>query len=114
MRMLLPFAVMALVLASCGKSETVSGKPPEASKKLVVSSPRFRNGQTIPAEFTCDGRDISPQLQWRGVPSQAKEIAILVEDPGAPNGIFVHWTAWGIPPKVRGVGDNPDPNKFSQ
>lgn len=116
MRVLLLFAVAALLLASCGgnDNQTVSGNPPESSKRLDVSSPHFANGRRIPLRYTCDGADVSPALRWRGVPSGAAEVAILVEDPDAPGGIFVHWTAWGISPKLRGIADNPDPSAFQQ
>src|SRR4051794_38676457 len=115
MRALLLVAAAALLLTSCGgDDQTVSGKPPESSKRLGVSSPHFGNGQQIPVQYTCDGRDISPQLRWRGVPAQAAEVAILVEDPDAPGGVFVHWTAWGISPKLRGLPDDPDPSTFQQ
>src|SRR3954451_21105695 len=116
MRVLLLFAAAAVLLASCGgdDNQTVSSKPPEASKRLVVSSPHFANGQQIPVDYTCDGRDVSPKLLWRGVPPQAAEVAILVEDPDAPSGIFVHWTAWGISPRLRGLPDNANPSAFQQ
>src|SRR4029453_9088713 len=79
-----------------------------------VSSPAFANGQEIPAKYTCDGDDIAPALRWRGVPAGAAEMAILMEDPDAPGGTFVHWTAWGISPKLRGLPENADPSNFKE
>src|SRR3954453_562438 len=115
MRVLLLLAVAVLLVASCGDDDqTVSGKPPEAGKALGVSSPRFANGQQIPVDYTCAGRNVSPQLVWRGVPSGAAEMAILVEDRDAPSGIFVHWTAWGISAKLRGLADDANPSTFVQ
>jgi Raf kinase inhibitor-like YbhB/YbcL family protein len=115
-RVLLLLVAISLLLASCGgdDTETVSGKPPEAGRRLGVSSPHFGHGQQIPIEFTCDSRDVSPQLLWRGVSPDAAEVAILMEDPDAPSGTFVHWTAWGISPKLRGLPDDPDPSTFEQ
>jgi len=117
MRAALLAAAIAVLLASCGSSDdtsTVVGKAPEAGKRLGVASPHFGFGQTIPVEFTCDGRDVSPQLLWRGVSPDAAEVAILMEDPDARGGTFVHWTAWGISPKLRGLPDDPDPSRFEQ
>jgi Raf kinase inhibitor-like YbhB/YbcL family protein len=112
---LLALLAAAVLLASCGDdNNTVSGEPPQASKRLGVSSPYFAQGQRIPVEFTCDGRDVSPQLLWRGVPPGAAEVAILVEDPDAPGGTFVHWVAWGISPKLKGLPVDPDPSTFEQ
>jgi Raf kinase inhibitor-like YbhB/YbcL family protein len=116
MRVLLLVAAIALFLASCGgdDNETVSGKPPDAGRRLGVSTPHFGNGQRIPVDYTCDGRDVAPQLLWRGVHPDAAELAILMEDPDAPSGTFVHWAAWGISPKLRGLPDDPDPSTFEQ
>ncbi len=116
MRVLLLSGAIALLLASCGgdDTETVSGEPPEAGSRLGVSSPHFGHGQQIPVYHTCDGRNVSPQLLWRGVPPDTAEVAILMEDPDASGGTFVHWTVWGISPKLRGLPDDPDPSTFEQ
>jgi hypothetical protein len=108
-------ALAGVLLAACGEdNETVSGEPPSAGRRLGVSSPHIPNGHPIPVEYTCDGRDVSPQLLWRGVPPDAAELAVLMEDPDAPSGRFVHWTAWGISPNLRGLPDDPDPSTFEQ
>jgi len=70
----------------------------EAPMTLSVTSPAFTDGGTIPQQYTCDGDDVSPPLAVRNVPSGAVELALLVEDPDAPGGTFVHWVAWGIDP----------------
>jgi Raf kinase inhibitor-like YbhB/YbcL family protein len=62
----------------------------------VLSTDAFGEGQTIPPLFTCDGSDVSPALRWSGVPDEAVELALLVEDPDAPSGTFVHWVLWGL------------------
>jgi len=65
---------------------------------LSISSPGFQEGERIPAKYTCQGQDISPQLDWSGVPKEAKSLALIMDDPDAPGGIFTHWVIFNIPP----------------
>jgi len=102
----------ALVLAGCGGDDggdKVSGPPPAAPASMTLTSPAFRDNGTIPKRFTCSGAGDSPALSWRGVPSGAQSLALLVEDPDAPGGTFVHWTAWDIPPRTRSLPVNAQP-----
>ena len=69
-----------------------------AHNTLTVTSDAFKANEAIPSEYTCDGAEKRPQLSWAGVPSDAKSIAILVEDPDAPKGTFTHWMVTNIPP----------------
>ena len=65
---------------------------------LTVSSTAFQNNGMIPSKFTCDGANINPPLKIVGAPSNAKSLAIILDDPDAPNGTFVHWVIWNIKP----------------
>jgi hypothetical protein len=76
---------------------------------LAVASPDFVNKGVIPKQFTCDGAGTRPTISWAGVPRQAVEVALLVGDPDAPGGTFVHWTVWGMPRGTKGVGAGPLP-----
>lgn len=67
---------------------------------ITVSSTAFTDGGTIPRRYTCDGEDVSPPLRVAGIPSGTQELAVLVEDPDAPRGRFVHWVAWGLDPST--------------
>ncbi|MGH9259637.1 MAG: YbhB/YbcL family Raf kinase inhibitor-like protein, partial [Acidimicrobiales bacterium] len=62
---------------------------------ITLRSPAFADGDSIPRRFSCDGDDVSPPLEWSGAPSSTVELALLVEDPDAPGGTFVHWVLWG-------------------
>ncbi|MDC8452270.1 MAG: YbhB/YbcL family Raf kinase inhibitor-like protein [Candidatus Nitrosotalea sp.] len=64
---------------------------------LRVSSSAFENEGTIPAEFTCDGQDISPPLSITNIPKDVKTLSLIMTDPDAPRGNFTHWTVWNIP-----------------
>ncbi|NVB84318.1 MAG: YbhB/YbcL family Raf kinase inhibitor-like protein [Kofleriaceae bacterium] len=67
---------------------------------LEVTSPAFQPDGSIPSKYTCDGDGISPPLNWSHVPDRTRSVAILVDDPDAPNGPFTHWLVTDIPPDV--------------
>src|SRR5208283_1102047 len=72
------------------------------ASELQISSASFANGDTIPAQFTCDGAAHSPPLAWSGVPKGTTSMVLLVEDPDAPSGTFVHWVVYDIPASSSG------------
>jgi Raf kinase inhibitor-like YbhB/YbcL family protein len=78
----------------------------DAKVALHVTSTAFEGGAAIPIKYTCDGGEVSPPLAWSGVPASAKSIAVLVDDPDAPNGTFTHWLVVGIPPTTRSLAEN--------
>jgi Raf kinase inhibitor-like YbhB/YbcL family protein len=96
-------AIALAVLGGCGGDDTVEGPPPEAPATIQVSSEAFADGDAIPARYTCEGEDVSPALAWTGVPDEARALALLVEDPDAPDGTFVHWTLFDLPPDSAGL-----------
>ncbi len=69
---------------------------------LSVSSTAFKEGEIIPAKYTCEGRDISPHLDWNGVPEETKSLALIMDDPDAPSGIFTHWVIFNLPSDSQG------------
>lgn len=60
-------------------------------------SPDFKHNQLIPSRFTCDGDDMSPALEWQSAPSETKSFSIIIEDPDAPAGNWIHWVIFNIP-----------------
>ena len=70
---------------------------------MNLASPAFNNGQTIPAKYTCTGANISPPLQWSGVPANAKSLTLTVDDSDAAGGHFTHWTVTDIPPTTMAI-----------
>lgn len=66
---------------------------------FTLQSPAFANGAQIPRQYTCDGADQSPPLQWSDVPVGTRSLALIVEDPDAPRGTFVHWVLYNLPPE---------------
>jgi Raf kinase inhibitor-like YbhB/YbcL family protein len=88
-----------LVLAGCGGGEDMKVPEPDVAKTIVVTSPAFGEGQVIPRQHTCQGAGRSPELGWRGVPDDAESLALVVSDPDAPSGTFVHWLLYDLPPR---------------
>ncbi len=64
---------------------------------IRVTSPAFADGQPIPQKYSCDGENVSPPLEWHGIPDSAKSIALICDDPDAPSGTFTHWVLYDIP-----------------
>src|SRR5438046_2963383 len=64
---------------------------------MQLSSDAFRQGSTIPEQYTCKGKNISPALEWAGIPEGTKSFALIAEDPDAPIGTYTHWVAYNIP-----------------
>lgn len=63
---------------------------------MDISSSAFKDEDPIPKQYTCDGEDISPPLSLRDVPDEAESLALIVDDPDAPGGTFVHWVIWNL------------------
>lgn len=78
---------------------------------LSIGSPAFANDGLVPQRYTCDGANVSPPLQWSGVPSNAKSLALIVEDPDAPDPeapktVWTHWILYNMPPGIHELPEN--------
>lgn len=74
------------------------GKDVKTMTTLTITCGAFSNGESIPARFTCDGQDVNPQLEWKAPPPGTRSLALIMDDPDAPMGTWVHWVLWNIPP----------------
>lgn len=70
---------------------------------LFLTSNAFASGQNIPLKYSCLGREISPDLSWTGAPVATKSFALIVNDPDAPMGAWVHWVMYNIPVTTDGL-----------
>ena len=77
--------------------------------RMKITSSAFPESGNIPSKFTCDGSDVNPALDFSGAPSAAKSLALIVDDPDAPSGVFTHWIVWNLDPKTNGIGENSSP-----
>lgn len=77
---------------------------------LEIRSPAFGSGDEIPTVHTCDGEDRSPPLEWDGAPDGTESFVLIVDDPDAPGGTFVHWVVYDLPASAAGLsaGVGPD------
>jgi Raf kinase inhibitor-like YbhB/YbcL family protein len=73
---------------------------------MKIESQDFAQGEAIPAVFTCQGDDTSPSLQISEVPAEAKSLVLIMDDPDAPGGTWVHWLVWNIPPETGAFDQN--------
>ena len=76
---------------------------------FVLTSPGFQTGEAIPDLYTCKGKGISPPLRIKGTPEDAVALALLVHDPDAPNGDFLHWSLWDIRPTTSDIDEDLPP-----
>ena len=76
---------------------------------IELRSPSFGDHQPIPARHAKDHDNLSPALEWSGVPQEAVELAVLCEDPDAPRGTFTHWVLAGLQPTVTGLAEGESP-----
>jgi Raf kinase inhibitor-like YbhB/YbcL family protein len=116
-------ALLAMVLfavVGCGGAETTPAgtTTPSSSETaatatssapapagFTVMSPAFAENAQIPDEYSCDGRNVPPPLRWQDVPPGTESLAVVVDDPDAPAGLYVHWVVTGIPPSVTEIGE---------
>lgn len=77
---------------------------------LTITSPAFKQGEAIPARYTCDGGDSNPPLVIGNTPPATRSLAIIMDDPDAPMGTWVHWVAWNIPAQTREISEAGPPS----
>lgn len=80
------------------------------ASSFQIESPAFKNNEKIPIDYTCEGKDIPPPLQWFNAPSGTKSFALIVEDPDAPDpkapkGIWSHWLVYNIPVNISSLDE---------
>ncbi len=104
-------ALALIALASCGaRNQQTNQTNGEATvenatlTKLSLMSNAFKDGQPIPTQFTCDGADQTPTLNWGEPPTGTKSFALVIDDPDAPSGTFRHWGVFDIPASARSIG----------
>ncbi len=111
--------ISLLFLAACQSRQQAAEmqSPDQSNKKQIttnqasmkIASPAFEHEKNIPSAYTCDGRDINPSLQIADVPAGAKSLALIVDDPDAPVGDWVHWLIWNLKPDTKEISEDSVP-----
>jgi Raf kinase inhibitor-like YbhB/YbcL family protein len=73
---------------------------------IQLTSSAFKEGEAIPRRYTCDGENLSPALSWSGVPQGTASLALIVDDPDAPAGTWVHWVLADLPVDLPGLPES--------
>jgi Raf kinase inhibitor-like YbhB/YbcL family protein len=99
--------VLILFLYACDdKGQTENKQKEDLDMKIKITSSAFKDGDMIPLKYTCDGKNVSPPLQWDLVPDGTKSIALICDDPDAPSGDWTHWVVYNLPADVRLLSEN--------
>src|SRR5437588_1658413 len=96
---IIAYAMAAIALATFGAG----------GGKMKITSPAFQEGGTIPEKFSKNGQNVNPELRIEGAPAEAKSLALIVDDPDAPVGLFTHWLVWNVDPKTTEIAENSVP-----
>jgi len=93
----LSVSVIVLCLGAAYKTQVPEPqKHAKGGKRMKLVSPEFKNREYIPGKFSCEGKDVNPALVIGNIPAGAKSLALILDDPDAPSGTFVHWVLYDI------------------
>jgi Raf kinase inhibitor-like YbhB/YbcL family protein len=76
---------------------------------MKITSKAFEHEQEIPANYTCKGENINPEIHFADIPDKTKSLVLIVEDPDAPHGMWVHWVLYNMSPNVKFIAENSKP-----
>ncbi|MDZ7843864.1 MAG: YbhB/YbcL family Raf kinase inhibitor-like protein [Anaerolineales bacterium] len=93
-----------LLFSSCSVEPGIPGE--DYPLQMTLTSTAFKNGGRIPDPYTCEGRDISPPLEWNHVPDAARSLVLIMDDPDAPVGTWVHWVLYDLSPETGGLAED--------
>jgi Raf kinase inhibitor-like YbhB/YbcL family protein len=107
--------IFVLVLTACGGDKTTTPATTTepttmttitGGDEMIITATAFEDGGEIPAAYSCDGQDKSPELNWMNVPEGTQSFALILDDPDAPGGTFTHWVIFNIPAGATGLVEN--------
>src|SRR5437763_8887434 len=99
-----------IIIVGCAMAAAALVAFAAGGAKMKISSSAFQEGGTIPEKFSKNGQNVSPELRIEGAPAEAKTLALIVDDPDAPVGLFTHWLVWNIDPKTTQLAEGSAPN----
>ncbi len=101
------YSVVILVMVLVSLFSVTQG---QGGENMKITSPEFQNNQLMPSKFTCDGENINPALVIENIPDGTKSLALIMDDPDAPMGTFVHWVVFDMP-VISEIKENSIPGK---
>lgn len=107
-KIFLLLAILTIVLAACSSNQNLDQNSPH----LNLTSSDFKDGKRIPTKYTCEGLDMSPPLEISNVPVNTKSLTIIMEDPDADGGSWIHWIVFNVPSNTKNItaGQQPEGN----
>jgi Raf kinase inhibitor-like YbhB/YbcL family protein len=96
----MPYALLIAVLFISSWQPIIA---PQGEKSMTIESAAFMQGKPIPEKYTCEGGDASPPMSWTNAPQGTKSFALIVDDPDAPAGLWVHWVLYNIPASTHAL-----------
>jgi hypothetical protein len=102
-KFLLLISILFILTAGCRSESSTQAEEGENKMTLQITSPAFIEGETIPTKYTCDGSNISPQLDWTDVPQGTQSLVLIADDPDAPAGTWVHWVLYDLPANLTSL-----------
>jgi len=103
-------AAVLIVSPACARGpQTPPPITEEGIMALSISSPAFEHGRPVPPQFTADGDDVSPELRIDGLSEATASLALIMDDPDAPMGTWVHWVVWNIPANTVVIEEGSEP-----
>jgi hypothetical protein len=116
-KILYAVVLIFMLMTACSSSTQTPEPTTEANMSFQLTSEAFASGQSIPAKYSCIGKNISPALSWNDPPTGTQSFALIVDDPDAPGGTWTHWVLFNIPAEMRELqedlpikGKNIEPN----
>lgn len=113
MKKILIILFLLLFIIGCKQQEKETKEVTQIGN-LKLTSPAFQNNQHIPDEYTCNGPNINPELHIEGIPEKTKTLALVVNDPDAPSGSWIHWLLFNIPLSTTKIAKNSVPQNAIQ
>ncbi|OGO32089.1 MAG: hypothetical protein A2136_03300 [Chloroflexi bacterium RBG_16_54_11] len=91
------------MLLGCKRGNASLSTQGATDMTIQITSSAFKDGDKVPSRYTCDDQNVSPPLAWTGIPTGTKSLTLIMDDPDAPAGTWVHWVLYNLPPSLAGL-----------